>query len=171
MLLEIRSKFVSLQIEMKGVMTKVAALLLIVWYSMSIIGFGVHTCNGSGKSFVVSFVEGFSCEDIHPEHHCSKSSCCGHSHGCCDADDMVSLKSKSCCSSEYQMLTLTGTISDEKTSGDDPISFVYCHSIIANIFEINADLYSPQFLSRCLTHDSWPESIADRQSVLSVWRI
>ena len=171
MLLEFRSKFVSLQIEMKGVMTKVTALMLIVWYLMSIIGFGVHTCNGSGKSFVVSFVEGFSCEDIHPEHHCSKSSCCGHSHGCCDADDMLSLKSKSCCSSEYQMLALTGTISDEKTSGDDLISFVYCHSIIANIFEINADVYSQQFLSRCLTHDSWPESIADRQSVLSVWRI
>ena len=51
---------------MKGLITKIFAALLVGWYMMSIIGFGVHTCSGSGKSFVVAFYEEMTCEEIHP---------------------------------------------------------------------------------------------------------
>ena len=47
---------------MKGLLTKITAMLLVVWYSMSIIGFDIHTCSGSGESFVVT-VDGFIVSD------------------------------------------------------------------------------------------------------------
>lgn len=167
--LKFRHNFVSLQIEMKDLMTKVAALLLLVWYCMSIIGFGVHTCDGSGKSFVVSFVEGFSCEDIHPEHHCTKDSCCQHSHNCCNEEDIMCLKSKSCCSSDYQVLSLTGTLSDEKSGLDYLNSSVYYHCIHSGVSVM--DIHCPHHICHTLSPDRSPGRILDIQSVLRVWRI
>ena len=167
--LEFRHKFVSLQIEMKGFMTKVTAVLLLIWYSMSIIGFGVHTCSGSGKSFVVSFVEGFSCEDIHPEHHCSKGDCCSHTHSCCDDEGLLCLKSNTCCSSDYQVLALTGTVSDEKNSNADTFSFSYCNSFCSEIF--GQDMHCFRLIQHNNMTDSGPGRMPDIQSVLSVWRI
>ena len=58
---------------MKKVCTKIFAALLVVWYLVGIIGFDMHTCNGSGRSFVVAFFEGMACEDIHPEHVCDEA--------------------------------------------------------------------------------------------------
>lgn len=156
---------------MKGLPVKITALLLMMWYSMSIIGFGVHTCSGSGESFVVTFVEGFDCEDIHPEHHCHKGSCCSHSHGCCEHENHVSIKAKSCCSSDYQVLTLTGTVSDEKNGTDDLGSVLYCNYICSNIFELDADMHGPQQISHYLAEVSWPGRLHDIQSLLGVWRI
>lgn len=167
--LEFRHKFVSLQIKMKGIITKITAVLLVVWYLMSIIGFGVHTCSGSGKSFVVSFVEGLSCEDIHPEHHCSKESCCHHSHSCCNEDSSLCLKSKSCCSNDYQVLALTGTVSDEKNGAYESFSFAYCHCIRSEIF--GQEMFSRKPVSAYPVSDSSPGHMPDMQSVLSVWRI
>ena len=117
--MEYRCNFVTLQTGMKGILTKVTAMLLIVWYSMSIIGFGIHTCSGSGESFVVTFVEGLECEDIHPEHHYTKGSCCSHSHSCCDTGTHTGIGPKLGCTSDYQVLALTGTVSDEKNSFED----------------------------------------------------
>lgn len=156
---------------MKGLFTKITALLLVVWYSMSIIGFDVHTCSGSGESFVVTFVEGFECEDIHPEHHCHQGSCCSHSHDCCETKAHVQVKSKSCCSSDYQVLTLTGTVSDEKNGVENPSSSVYCCCICSNIFELNADVHNPQNIFHNPTYGSSQGKVPDVQSVLSVWRI
>ena len=156
---------------MKGVVAKITALLLIVWYSMSIIGFGVHTCSGSGKSFIVTFVEGFTCEDVHPEHHCSKGSCCSHSHADTDSDDKLCVKSKTCCSSDYQVLALTGTVSDEKNGNDLERTLAYCWYADSCISHTDAGGICPKivpdrygYLSRC-------GRICDRQAVLNVWRI
>ncbi len=153
---------------MKGLLTKITALLLVVWYSMSIIGFDIHTCSGSGESFVVTFVEGFECEDIHPEHHCHKGACCSHQHSCCDDKTHVEIDAKSCCSSDYQVLALTGTVSDEKNGIEDLISFDY---ICSNIFESNADIHNLQLISHCRAAVSCPGRMPDIQSLFSVWRI
>ena len=155
---------------MKGVFTKVVALLLIVWYSMSIIGFGVHTCSGSGESFVVTFVEGFSCEDVHPEHHCTKGSCCPHSHGSQHDVDGVCVKSKPCCSSDYQVLSLTGVMSDEKNNADNPGIMAYnCPCL--SVFDLHADSYNVSLMSCSRQPGASPGRMPDVQSLLSVWRI
>lgn len=166
--MEYRRKFVTLHVGMKGVFTKLTAMLLIVWYSMSIIGFDIHTCSGSGESFVVTFVEGLECEDIHPEHHCTKGSCCSHQHGCCDTKVHVSVSAKSCCSSDYQVLALTGTVSDEKNGLEGLIS---SDCICSNLIEPDADILVPQSVSHYPPCGSCLGRMPDIQSFLSVWRI
>lgn len=156
---------------MKMLFTKVTALLLLVWYSLSIIGFDVHTCNGNGESFIVTFVEGFECVDIHPEHHCHKGSCCSGHHDHSVANSHASLEAKSCCSSDYQVLALTGVVSDEKNSFEDLTSFVYSNYISSNILEFSADVHDPRILSFYLADSSGTGRMPDAQSVLSVWRI
>lgn len=155
---------------MKGIVTKVSALLLIVWYSMSIIGFGIHTCSGSERSFVVTFVEGFSCKDIHPDHRCAEGQCCSHSHCNSCTDDRTCLKSMSCCSNDYQVLTLTGTISDERNAfevlSSTPFNnyFEYCRS------DNDCPIYS-QSGSHSYDYQSGGTYTRKRQTVLRVWRI
>ena len=154
---------------MKGIFTKVTALLLIVWYSMSIIGFGVHTCSGSGKSFVVTFVEGFACEDIHPEHHCSKGACCSHSHASHHEESQQSVKSKSCCTSDYQVLALTGTVSDDK-NGADYQDYPVLH-ISHGQYDHLADVFKSRIIIRDSGYISESWRMPDMQAALSVWRI
>ena len=60
----------------RTVLIKLTSVLLTVWYLMSIIGFDVHTCSGSGCSFVTTFIEGMTCAEVHPEHVCDAGSCC-----------------------------------------------------------------------------------------------
>ena len=90
---------------MKNVLTSISAVLLVVWYSLSVIGFDVHTCSGSGKTYIATFVSGFTCADIHPEH--ANAGC-----RCCDShkEDTSSsrLDRKPCCADDYQVILLTG---------------------------------------------------------------
>ena len=102
-----------------------SALLLVLWYCFSVIGFGVHTCNASGRSFIATFVSGLSCEDIHPEHDCASdhadagghACCCNHKHqtACCSTADQLPEYSTedSCCSNDYHVLTITGNTIEE----------------------------------------------------------
>lgn len=113
--------------RMKKLLMNMSAVLLAVWYCMSIIGFDVHTCMSSGRTFIAAFTEGVACSDIHPEHHCCGASCCsGHHHheaSCCSSehcDEMpsehnsaqTSVDAKSCCSNEYQVILLSGCRTD-----------------------------------------------------------
>jgi len=182
--------FVILQIMMRNVLIKVVAVLLAVWYSMSIIGFDVHTCSGSGRSFVASFVEGMTCEDIHPEHVCSPESCCAEaqeSHSCCghshhdqecviDHSDCLycdgsAIKAESCCSNDYQVLVLTGTL-----TSDDHRHYDECSCGLCPCVEFPLDLVpDPISLQLLLSHIHKPDSglsaAGDRQAALSIWRI
>jgi hypothetical protein len=108
------------------------------------------------------------CEDIHPEHHCTKGSCCSHQHGCCDTKVHVSVSAKSCCSSDYQVLALTGTVSDEKNGLEGLISSDY---ICSNLIEPDADILVPQSVSHYPPCVSCLGRMPDIQSLLSVWRI
>ena len=104
--------FVYLPVQMRNVFLKICAGLLVVWYLTSVIGFAVHTCNASGRSFVATVLTGLSCDDIHPEHHCSHSHCCaGHqeTHDCCESNDFQSLTKSSCCTNDFHVLLLTGS--------------------------------------------------------------
>ena len=113
----------------------ISSSLLVVWYCMSIIGFDVHTCTSSGRTFVATFAASTACADIHPEHHCCNASCCcGHHHhekSCCSSEhgeDMPAEHSggetvgaKSCCSNEYQVIQISGCRTD--LDSDENISF------------------------------------------------
>lgn len=109
---------------MKNLSIRVFAALLMVWYCLSIIGFGVHTCSESNRSFLTNFISGVNCEDIHPsdlcESHCcakaqkkSESKCCccgGHSHETETEIPLgdVNITQSSCCSNDYQQIEVTG---------------------------------------------------------------
>lgn len=167
--MENQHKFVTLHIGMERTVAKVTALLLVVWYSMSIIGFAIHTCSGTGESFVVTFVDGLGCVDIHPEHHCAEGTCCSHSHECNEAKEHDCIGAKACCSNDYQVLALTGTVSDEKGIGDALSSFIYSNCININIFEPALAAFG--HMSRCVKSDPCPGSLYDMQSAFGVWRI
>lgn len=178
--LDCRTFFVFLQIMKKDVLIKLAALLLTVWYSMSIIGFDVHTCSGSDRSFVAGILTGRSCEDIHPEHMCSPFACCadGHDHEhvrtCCEDHsacafcDGVSIRAKSCCSNDYQVLSVAGTIpSDDQRNSDEsgcfPVLVPYAPNSLSSLdFNLSGSYVHEPGSGLCRS---------DRQAALSVWRI
>lgn len=156
---------------MKGIMMKICAVLLAVWYCMSIIGFDVHTCNGSGRTFVATFAEGLTCEDIHPEHHCTPGQCrTSHDAGCCHEGESE-LNSPSCCSDSYQSILLTGFRAD-----DDHRHYDECHSGIIPCI-ISGHLCGLADRGLAASHMSFhlPDIgdivPCDRQVAFSVWRI
>ena len=115
---------------MKDRVLRFSALLLVLWYCFSVIGFGVHTCNASGRSFIATFVGGLSCEDIHPEHDCTSDHADAGGHDCCCQHHASEIQEPSCCtervhlpystedcccSNDYHVLSITGnTIEEDK---------------------------------------------------------
>ncbi len=166
--------FLSLQDIMKNVIIKVLALLLSVWYSMSIIGFDVHTCNGSGRSFVVTFLEGLTCEEIHPEHSCDKAVCCADkSASCCCGHRHTgdTFKAPSCCSNDYQVLALTGTVSHNDHGHYDECSCGLCPCVGFPVCE-RPPLSQKNNQTEYLPYPgSGVDSACERQAALRVWRI
>ena len=145
---------------MKGFWMKICAVLLVVWYCMSIIGFDVHTCKGSGRAFVTTFAEGMTCADIHPEHHCCRThheepacshheslcchekassshqepDCCGH-HG---PDSQKSVDLQTCCTDSYQVIILTGCRAEDDGHDSDGCGFSTC--LYADVLSANDSL-------------------------------
>lgn len=158
--------FLTLQVMMKGIFIKIAAVFVLVWYALGIIGFDVHTCNSSGRSFIAMFVDELSCQDIHPEHDCS----CEHRGcGCSHHSEGQQIDSQDhCCTDDYRMLSITGAVEDSSRGSD----------LLFDCDVVGADLTSCQipspadhlFLkSRYRTVISC--AIWDFQSFYSVWRI
>ena len=167
-------KFLTLHVGMKGLITKVFAALLVGWYLMGIIGFGVHTCSGSGKSFVVAFYEEMTCEEIHPEHG-RMHDCCAHhhdtqsepaDHGDCHFCDGVSFSAKDCCSNDYRALDLAGAIfqDDSRSSDEQSLHHTSCFCAMT----CDAVIHTP--LNKIIKYihepDSGHELLCDRQAVL-----
>ncbi len=159
---------------MKNVIIKILAVLLTVWYSMSVIGFDIHTCNASGRSFVVTFMEGLTCEDIHPEHACDQALCCTDKTAscCCGRHDTgCTIKAPSCCSNDYQVLDLTGTLSQGGHEHFDECSCGICPCAGLPVCEAPS-VYLGNNLTAYVTHpDSGVVSACQRQAALRVWRI
>lgn len=78
-------------------------------YLLCVTGFNVHSCAESGECFVAPLLEGATCHDFHPDHHCH-SSCCsaGHhdgTHVCCGE---TAMSGRDCCSDDIFQLSVTG---------------------------------------------------------------
>lgn len=150
---------------MRNVVLKISALVLAACYLMSIIGFGVHTCMGSERSFLTTFVSAAACEDIHPEHHCADSHhCCGHE------DDDVSFMPADCCSDDFIALTVTGTAPSNENDNAGCSCGACFHAA-----ELLSDSHIPSVRSVTYRMFSPPDSgcivPGDVQSVLGIWRI
>ncbi len=167
---------------MKNVVIKILAVALTVWYMMSIIGFDVHTCSDSGRSFITTFIEGLACEDIHPEHSCDETAycteehheCCpGHAedHSDCPFCDGVSLVAKSCCSNDYQVLALTGTSLSESQGQHDDCACGHCPYVGFPVRETLSSSCENKKIEYIPYPDSGVVSACDRQAALRVWRI
>ena len=162
----------------------ISAALLVVWYCMSIIGFDVHTCMSSGRTFISSFAESTTCADVHPEHHCCGSSCCSgyhHEASCCSSehcDEMPAeqnctetVGSRSCCSNDYQVILLSGcradNDSDDKYSFSN-ISYTFIEDISAGYIAMAR--YHAEHI-QFLEPDSGVLSPGDFCATFGVWRI
>ncbi len=162
---------------------KILAIMLTVWYSMSIVGFDIHTCSGSGRSFVVTFIKGLTCEDVHPEHSCNKASCCGGSHSAdlcsdCHSDhsdcpfcDGMSVKAKSCCSNDYQSLDLTGIPVSQDHEHFDECVCGFCPCIGFSACGLPEHYNENNLTAYIMGPDSGVGSACERQAALRVWRI
>ena len=153
---------------MKSVVIKMLSALIAIWYCVSIIGFDVHTCKSSGRSFVTTVVNGLDCQDIHPEYGCDGHACC--SHKTCRHDGEVGFSS-SCCTDDVQVLLLTGCRSDEGQNYDRLSSFYGMHLPIVALNEMPASQQALLSYVDISPHDLGWHLPDDIQSVFGIWRI
>lgn len=157
---------------MGKVTMKISAFLLAVWYCMSIIGFDVHTCKGSGESFFVTVLQGTECSDIHPDHGCADDGhhccACGHHCGAEHHQEEDCLTDDGCCSDDIKVLAFTGNrVNDDirqfhvfmfpysEIISLESICAVSCSRACASLVRPGSGLIVP----------------GDMQSVLGIWRI
>lgn len=166
------SFFVPLQISMKNLLTSLSALLLVVWYSLSIIGFDVHTCTASGEVYIATVASGFTCEDIHPASHRtgthpahSGCSCCH-----CHKEDASRVASESCCSDQYHVVALTGVRGTQDADEDlllqCPVAILPLDGsdkITSHIFDNGLRAFCKPGSGGLTPHDV--------QAVYNIWRI
>ena len=150
---------------MRNVVLKISAVVLAVCYLMSIIGFGVHTCMKSECTFLTAFVSSSACQDIHPEHHCADS------HHCCGQDeDDLSFRPSACCSDDFVVLTVTGTVpSGENDCHGCPSGDSFSGSALLS--DIHALSVKSDHYITVSPPDSGCMMSGDVQSVLGIWRI
>ncbi len=166
--MNIKSNFVTLQFVMNARMLNISALLLVLWYSLSVIGFNVHTCNRSGERYIATVIGGTTCEDIHPEHIVKSCPCCHHE----DKHTCQSLDSKSCCTDDWQMIELTGVKISE---GQDSIYGYICelsHNALSTVTIDNSFKFRLSARERAsYKPDSGKFRSLDYQEIYNIWRI
>lgn len=162
---------------------KYASVLLVLWYSLSIIGFDVHSCRTTGEVFVASLAAGVTCEDIHPEHSCkAHGGCCQHHNetDCCDGRNASEntcdnggchVEKEECCSNEFQFLQITGVNVSENVYSDHGDSHL-------NQYVFDVDMTMELSMQTCqrrfLEYLDRPDSgvvMPDRQAFLNIWRV
>lgn len=166
---------------------KYASALLVLWYSLSVIGFDVHSCTSTGEVFVASLAGGITCEDIHPEHSCkSYGGCCGHhdvspccanhhASSCCDnkhasEQSDCQVAKEECCTNDLQILQLTGVIGsgNERFDGND-----HEHQFTFDV-DMAMELAMPALQRPFLKYLEHPDPgvvMPDRQAFFSIWRV
>ena len=172
---------------MKNIGTRIFAAILVIWYSLSIIGFGVHTCSESNRSFLTSFITGVSCEDVHPTEACGKACCEKESHKhvckcCCDHSEEVAPKTasaplssdapmfaqKKCCSDDYQQIEITGS---GQNAGDESVMMPSC---IGYCVPVPSCSINPLFCSKNIQARAPSDQrvfMGELRPLLSIWRI
>ena len=162
---------------MRKMCVKYVSVLLVLWYSLSIIGFDVHSCKSTGEVFVASLAGGVSCEDIHPEHSCkSHGGCCCHheNESCCAGHETEHADShvakEDCCSNDLQVLQLTGVqMSDNERFGANVHD---CQPIFD--VDLAMELAMPTLQKSFIKYLEHPDPgvvTPDRQAFLSIWRV
>ena len=180
---------------MRKMFVKYMSALLVVWYSLSIIGFDVHSCRATGEVFLASLAGGIACEDVHPEHSCrAHGSCCGHDMAaCCEHETKVccaheakscsgdsgqqtgsqqtgsQVAKSDCCSNDLQILELTGvSVSHERDTDND-----HADEYVLNV-DLFAEMTVPAVQRPLLTFLKHPDTgvvMPDRQAFFSIWRV
>ena len=151
---------------MKNLGTRVFAFMLLVWYCLSIIGFGVHTCSESNRSFLTSFISGIACDDIHPSDRCNESCCSAKKHKECTAGD-VNLNKRTCCQDNYQQIQITGAGQGNSSEEYSIIaSSCFCYSTLV-IDTVVPSLKFNQVSARSVPH----LFMGELRPFLSIWRI
>ena len=165
---------------MKNLGTRIFAFMLVVWYCLSIIGFGVHTCSESNRSFLTNFISGVSCEDIHPADVCKASCCSANKHkNCCshhssDKEDKkipvgdVNITAKTCCSNDYQQIELTG--SGQVSVSEQSV----CPVALVALCAVSSSEYNSVSFSKMIQARTLPDRdlyMGELRPLLSVWRI
>lgn len=89
---------------------KFLSFAMIVWYVLCVMGFDIHTCRHSGKTYMVSLVAATECADIHPDMQCNVHS------ADCHCDDVCK---DGCCSDDIKVLSLTGTERNQDSTVTD----------------------------------------------------
>lgn len=152
---------------MRKTVIKYMSALLVLWYSLSIIGFDVHSCKATGEVYVASLAAGITCDDIHPEHSCKSHG------GCCEHHKPASenhVDKSDCCTNDLQILELTGvnTSSQQRLSDDD--HFVdYAFNV-----DLVTEIVIPVLQRPLLTYLKYPDTgvvMPDRQAFFSIWRV
>ena len=175
---------------MRKMFVKYMSALLVVWYSLSIIGFDVHSCKSTGEVFVASLAGGISCEDVHPEHSCrAHGSCCGHdvvtccehetksccaheAEPCCGQSGQHTgnqVAKSDCCSNDLQVLELTGVYASSERNTDNDFADEY----VLNV-DLFAEMTIPAVQRPLLTYLKHPDTgvvMPDRQAFFSIWRV
>ena len=155
---------------MKKVFTSITVVLLGVWYLLSVIGFDVHTCNASGEIYIATVAGGFSCDDIHPDGHKQTH----HEHSCCKCcqshqGDSDKLKTKPCCTDDYQVILLTGVRSAQDAEDS------YQQTLVETINIAESDYSYSHIFDNGLRAFYKPGSGGltprDVQAVYNIWRI
>lgn len=156
---------------MRKMLVKYMSALLVVWYSLSIIGFDVHSCKSTGEVFVASLAGGIACEDVHPDHSCkAHGSCCGHqaqSHQ--EHHDDSQVAKEDCCSNALQVLELTGVYASSERPTDNNHSYEY----VLNV-DLVAETMVPSVQRPLLTFLKHPDTgviTPDRQAFFNIWRV
>jgi hypothetical protein len=173
----ISGKFVSLQVGMKNVCTSLTAILMVVWYSLSVIGFDVHTCSGSGETYIATVASGFTCEDIHPGPHGKTAH---HNHACCGcchseksetADPELGLDKNPCCTDDFQVILLTGTRGADEQRYSEASPQIYNFYVAeeltinpySNLLLSDSKAFSGHYIGDIVSHNL--------QAVYNIWRI
>lgn len=158
---------------MKKMTHRLSALFVAVWYLACIVGFDIHMCSSTGENYVSTFINGITCEDIHPEDlaesHACCSGCCGCSHHADGDSSHDSFSGKPCCSDDYQMLLLTGAGKDTGHRHHAKHHFCIC-ALVPQTVQVPHHVDFPHSGSMSMSARP-PMPDIDVQSVFSVWRI
>ena len=157
---------------MKNVITYCIAAFMLVWYSLSVIGFDVHTCSDSGETFIATVISGTACDDIHPEHEEPTCSCCHGKHAHAEQEDNDSLRTRPCCTDDWQMIYLTGLRSgDDREGVGYSINKLFAFSDCV-LLDVKAGLNFVRSPFRDFNKPRpKPVTVRTCQEVYSIWRI
>ena len=162
---------------MKNVYIRVAAALLLICYCLGIIGFDVHTCQDSGRSFISMSATVFDCESVHPGQSCHfETSCQEHKHCCCRhhsepaplQDGFDSIDEGTCCTDDYQNIWITGPGSKDGRQNFGQWVAAAGHVCLSSQV---ADALIPSYHRISYEKLILPPRQCDIQALCGIWRI